>query len=469
MITALTVPTLARDHANRYDPASQTIAATLTAEGEPGDTVWTTLRQRHTARPIHTIAHTLTAPTQQLTHATNLETDAFDADGIYRGTSGDYAIVAQDTDPSLAATPNQRRVSATFPIVIVSPDTLKAQWLRGVQLRDETRLQGSTTLPGATIAEHDARDIEPGRYVLAHNQTANTLAWHDGPPETYPASGTTPVTLTLTSGTRDQLLDLTVIPATLTAQPTGEHAVTLRYRPFTDTDIAREIRRATDELQAWIGRTGIEPRQHVTATLAHRYPYADDKHFPARPHTNADWTARQLPVIDAGVRQIRKVHATIGHIGSAETITLPEHWATVGGDLSSLVNFVPYGSASITYRQPAPMPIGYAFAYRGTRDIPAYWHMALTAGLIDLWTDVGALVREYVARSAATGIMLAASRVNLGAYASESFGRDGISAQRQATQGAAGTYGAEIATHQEWLSKARRTLTLRIAGIRGAR
>lgn len=478
MLTALTPPQLNTADSPaycRYDDTARVITATLTATGTPGDTVYTSLRHRHTARMVHTIAHTLTSPTQTLTHTTDLETDADDADGIYRALSGDYAIVAQDTDPALAALPTIRTVSPTFPIVLVLPQTVRAQWLRGAQLRDETRLTATSTLPGLTIADMDARDMEPGDYAIVHDAAAHTLTWHhtpigiDGPPVPY--SPTATQTLTLWNGTRDQALDTTADGATLAAQPTGEYAVSLRYAPLADADIARHIQDATAALQLAIGRTGIEPRQHCTTLLAPQFPHADDRHFPPRPYSSDDMEGMIVPAIDVGVRRIIAVHAATGKLASQDVLTLPGTWTTGGNSLSSVLYLLPVAtSVGYAYTQPAPVPaFGYPYSYGMARTIPAYWHFCLTAGLPDLWDALGQTIRAHIARDAAARTLLALSRTTLGALQSDAFSRDGISAQRAVTMGQGGVYGSEIAAHLDALEKERATIVRRVAGLRGSR
>lgn len=478
MLTAITTVTTDRAEYTRYeriappyappadDPGLVRIAATLM--GDPDTPVAVALVRADTGRIVAS-AIAVTADGTTLAHTFDLERDppAADADGHNRAIHGTY--VARLTDASSVPPPPAALTadSPPFRIAAVSAATLRAQWLRGIDARDTTRVTGAVHgITGVTL--HDTYDIERGGYPLAYDPAFGTLAWREGPPVGLPAPPAPPVEVSLWNATLDARITATVDPAALPTAGTVVQGYTMYdYPPLTDADIARHIDDAYAAFCTALRATSPEPVTVCTPALRDDYPTAERHDHSPRPYRRPTSTLRH-PSVELGLRRVLSVHQLDGRIGDTTVIAIPAQWRNVSA-LNGVVSFVPALGAGQSYPAPTPLTaplwgvVGYGYAYGGDR-IPAFWHVAATIGLPDLHDGLGATIRQYIARRAVCGVLMVAGRARQGAQSQESFGRDGVSLSVPFTGGQAGVYSDAITGHQAWCDATLPVLRRRLTG-----
>lgn len=430
-----------RQSSTGLDLNSMTV--TVSATGTNGDTVYLSLMQQDTGRPV--LANkTATLASGKATFTIDIFKDCHDSDNIFRARQGYYTLVAS----SLADRAGVTGSSAIFPIMAASAVEFREQWLRGIPLIDERNLlpivQGLTGVAGFA-----SRDVQRGGYALTWASVARTLSFDAGPTVVVPGGGN-PYNVTLWNGTLDQTVTLTVTP---TAMPGTDATgyVMVDYAPYDDHMLRQHLFTSYGELEHTLN-VPPEPMQAVTDALRAKYPYAErTTGYPPTYRPNA--SARRGLRVQLPYRLVQVLHEFGGYYGGTKVLNVPAELLALD-KLNGVVNFVP----SVNSVYPAPTVSGFgSFALYGTpfmglpQVIPNFWHFSCTYGLPDLTSGYQRIAREFLFRYAAVNVLQLIGRGRTDILAAESFSRDGGSLSRSFTNGEWGVYSDLIAMHLNWL------------------
>lgn len=473
----------------RYDPTRNTIDAYLTFQGALAtDTVTVTL-VRMTGYTdggtqilaTQTVTCTANQPSATLTFVLEQirETEPYDPpvqgpgsnliapasrdNQLYRGVAGQYQVqaVANTSGPSAA--------SPTFRITLIPSDELRHLWLRGVSLEAldvVAPVFQPQVLTGVRIRDV-AQDILAGAYALTLTVgTPNTLQWANGTPQ--PLTSSARQTVVCQSADQHHYVVLDVNPWQLPTTSMTE-TILISGSQFTDANLQQYVDYATHSLEsAWY--FFVEPHTTDTDPLISQKPYDVLQQRGAvpstyhvehqevamtyhRPRDFSHWMSFTLPR-----KQIQAVYYLYGYFNQSQAVSIGRDWI-VFDPITGVLELVPDNGAIISWQFYGAAILQFFINYS---TIPAFWHFGLASGLNELHGEYQ-IIREAIAKQAASNILSAAGFSLSGGAQTRSVSRDGVSDSRTYAGKQAGQ---ELrAQYEEWLMKNTRRISQRYGGI----
>ena len=370
---------------------------------------------------------------------------------VYRAVAGDYQVQATATGMTGTA------ASATFAVSVVPVDELRSMWIRGVPLQALDvlgPLQQPQVLTGVRI-RRVSEGCERGVHTLAYTTgSPGTLAWDGGAAVAVPATRGQ-VALVAQDGESYVLCE--VAPFLLPAKGATENII-VEGGEFDDDSLRRYVHYATGELESAF-YFFLEPRNSDTdpALNATRFGYFIDRaEQPVtykRPRDFAHWMSFQLQR-----RRILKVYHLDGWFNQSQAVSIGRDWI-VFDEVTGTLELVPDNGAIISWQFYGAAILQFFINYD---TIPSFWHFGMASGIPDLTGDY-AVLRQAIAKKAASDILSAAGFAYTAGAASRSVSRDGVSDSRTY----AGKQGGEAlrSQYEEWLKQMIPRLRTRYGGI----
>ncbi len=369
---------------------------------------------------------------------------------IYMAKQGDYTIQVEDSSQTIVSSP-------MFAISIVPVSEMKNEWMKGVTLLSYERLMPRLqpqNITGVTVTEVSTNHYE-GPFTLTFTAGApSTLSWGGGTP--VPINGQGLLELLLLNTTSDYIM----VQVNTFLLPTASASDTLYIEKerMNDRAFIDQIRRAT----SWVEQNivvKVEPAIVDTDPQLPDHAYADEVAIPEtyyRPRTYNKWMSFRIPypqILDLTV---------FGFFNTSQAATVPREWL-VWDQLTGICELVPSTSAQVVWSlYNSLFVMAYLFDYAS---IPSFWHYRATVGMRDL-SGNAAIIREAIAKKAAIEILNSAGSAYRAGYASQSVGRDGVSASEGYTSSATfGTYGGHFTSYKEWMKENIPRMRTRFGGI----
>ncbi len=436
---------------NPHTLATQTLSCTT---GQP---------QAVATFPLETIRETEPYNPPVQGPGSNLIAPASRDNQLYRGVAAQYQVQA------VANTTGPQAVSPTFRITLIPSDELRQLWIQGVPLESLdviAPLFQPQVVTGVRI-DRVAQDALRGLYPLTLTVgSPNTLQWANGPPQVLSSSAQQVVVLP--DASQETYVVCTVNPWMLPTASVTE-TILLGGQQFTDEALQQYVDYATHSLEsAWY--FFVEPHTSDTDPLISQEPYeilqargsvpasyhVEHQEIPmtyVRPRDFAHWMSFNLPR-----RQIQAVYYLFGYFNQSQAVSIGRDWI-VFDPVTGTLELVPDNGAIISWQFYGAAILQFFINYN---TIPSFWHFGLASGLNTLHGEYQ-IVREAIAKQAASNILSAAGFSLSGGALTRSLSRDGVSESRTYAGKQAG---AELrAQYEAWLVKNVRRIGQRYGGI----
>ncbi len=442
------------------DGGQQTLSTqtVTTTASQPNTTVTFALESLREFQPYDPIT---------LGPGSNLIAPASRDNGIYRGVAGNYQVQCTVTNSGGGTGPTAQ--SEAFRITVIPTDELRHMWLRGVPLQAldvVSPLFQPQQVTGVRIRDTGQSTLE-GIYALAFTVgPPATISWAGGTPQGI--SGTARQTVVCQSADQTSYVVLDIVPWKLPTASVTEN-ILIGGSEFTDDNLQRYVDYATGQLESsWY--FFCEPHTTDTDPLISQAPYdvlqargavpstyhVEHQEVPMtyrRPRDFAHWMSFSLPR-----KQIQAVYYLYGYFNQSQAVSIGRDWI-VFDPITGTLELVPDNGAIISWQFYGAAILQFFINYD---TIPSFWHFGLATGLNDMHGEYQ-IVREAIAKQAASNILSAAGFSLSGGAQTRSISRDGVSDSRTYAGKQAGE--AMRTQYEEWLKKNVPRIKTRYGGL----
>ena len=397
----------------------------------------------------------------------SLGQDDLDKDMIARAITGYYVVQVHD----LSNESQKWQMTKKISVLLVSTKTMKSQWCFGVPLKAaevlSVRFQ-PVLITGLVITEISS-GIIPGLKKLELKYFA--------PNWTLAIGGADAISISASSEKNEYIITdesninymIATIDASLLPLQNVIENVLIAESSMTDEIITHKIAESVRSVESKLGFP-IEPYLYTCVqdyigddetdmgTLEVQ-KYWDRVGRPSDYVTQVDlsnWPTFRLPY-----QWCLKLHNLYGYHSTTKILSVSGKWFNASVDrMSGLVTLIPSANTFASWTM-FSHPLLSPFYMR--TNIPGFWRYTATFGLPDLEQNDRAVVRELVARVAASSILLDAQRAYQGGLSGESTSRDGLSSSRSYNPG--GPYASTIQAHEQWIAAETPRIKTKLGGL----